>query len=115
MMIKVKFRYDSENGIFLMHIRGHASYAPRGEDLVCAAVSSLAITAGSAAQMFWAQGFLKRPPLVRLCDADALVIVTPQEECMDAVAMAFWTVQAGVFALEQRYRQYVELERVLKV
>ena len=114
-MIKAKFYYDSERGYLKMRIRGHASYAPRGEDLVCAAVSGLAVTAAEAARMFWTQGFLKRPPLVRLCDGDALVIITPEEECLDAAAMAFWTVQAGIFALEQRYRRYVQLERVLKM
>ena len=98
-----------------MHVRGHASYAPKGEDLVCAAASSLAITAGSAARMFWTQGFLKRAPVVLLCDGNALVVVTPEEECLDSVAMAFWTIQAGFFELEQRYPQYVEMVHVLKV
>ena len=114
-MIKAKFHYDSENGYLKMRIRGHASWAPKGEDLVCAAVSALAITAAEAARMFWSQGFLKRPPLVRLCDGDALVIITPEEECLDAAAMAIWTVQAGFFALEQRYPKYVQLEDVLKM
>lgn len=114
-MIKVNFNYNSEKGCLKMRILGHASYAPKGEDLVCAAVSALAITAGETAKMLWEQGFLKRPPLVMLHDGNALVIVNPEEACLEAAAMAFWTIQTGIFALEQRYPGFVQLEGVLRM
>ena len=114
-MIKVKFHYDSENGCLKMRISGHATYAPKGEDLICAAVSGLAITAAETARMLWDQGFLKRPPLVLLHDGNALVIVNPEADCVEMAAMAYWTIQAGIFALEQRYPEYVALESVLRL
>ena len=114
-MIKVKFHYDSEKGFLKMRISGHATYAPKGEDLICAAVSGLALTAGETAKMLWNEGFLKRPPLVALHDGNALVIVNPEAECLEAAAMAFWTIQAGIFALAQRYPHYVALDSVLRM
>ena len=114
-MIKVKFKYDTEKGSLKMKVQGHACCAPKGEDLVCAAVSALAITAGQVARMFWCEGWLKQFPLVQLCEGNALVILTPKEECLESSAMAFWTVQAGIFALQQRYPQHVHLEEVMEL
>lgn len=42
-MITAKFITDSEEGILSFEITGHAGYAEAGEDIVCAAVSVLAI------------------------------------------------------------------------
>lgn len=114
-MIKVNFNYDSEHGCLKLCILGHADCAPKGEDLVCAAVSALAITADETAKLLWEYGFLKRPPLVVLQDGNALVIVNPEEKYLTATAMAFWAIQTGFFALEDRYPQHVEMAGVLNI
>ena len=114
-MIDVNISFDPNRGSVKLKMRGHASYAPRGEDLVCAAVSALALTAGEAAVLLDSQGLLKRPPMVQLGEGSALVIVTPREHALAEVLMSFWTVQAGVFALQQKYPRHVRLTGVLKV
>ena len=43
-MIKIRVRRDSEGNPIALEIRGHALFAPRGSDIVCAAVSILAQT-----------------------------------------------------------------------
>lgn len=42
-MIQAKFRFDEADQIISYEITGHAGYAEAGEDIVCAAVSVLAI------------------------------------------------------------------------
>lgn len=41
-MIRVKIKREVNNNPVLVEIRGHALFAPRGSDIVCAAVSALA-------------------------------------------------------------------------
>ena len=114
-MIEVNVAYDSIRGGVKLRIRGHAGAAPKGQDLVCAAVSALALTAGQSVVLLHSQGLLKRPPMVRLGEGDALVIATPREGFLDEALMCFWTVQAGIFALQQKYPNYIRLTGVLKV
>jgi len=44
-MIKVEIRRSPEGEIISFLTKGHAGYLPRGEDIVCAAVSALVQTA----------------------------------------------------------------------
>ena len=44
-MIQVTFKKNSRGLITQFEVKGHASFAPRGEDIVCAAVSALTQTA----------------------------------------------------------------------
>lgn len=40
----IKIRIHSDRTHFRMDVRGHAEYAPKGEDIVCAAVSAITHT-----------------------------------------------------------------------
>ncbi|NLW06899.1 MAG: ribosomal-processing cysteine protease Prp [Clostridia bacterium] len=44
-MVKVTFWQNESLGLIGLTVKGHAGFAPRGEDIVCAAVSALAQTA----------------------------------------------------------------------
>lgn len=44
-MIKVTLKKNSRGLVTGFEVKGHASFAPRGEDIVCAAVSALTQTA----------------------------------------------------------------------
>ena len=50
-MIKVKVNYDNQN-ISSIEISGHAGYSKNGSDIVCASVSSIAITTVNAILKF---------------------------------------------------------------
>lgn len=45
-MIRVRIKKDSMHNIQSIRVSGHANYAPRGQDIVCAAVSTLLQTVG---------------------------------------------------------------------
>ena len=40
----IRIRYHTDGGQHCLRISGHAGYAPRGSDIVCAAVSAIACT-----------------------------------------------------------------------
>jgi len=46
-MVKVKF-YAGERGFVRVVVRGHAAYAPGGEDIVCSGVSSAVMLTANA-------------------------------------------------------------------
>ena len=114
-MIYARFSYEKRARRLRLEIRGHADTAPRGEDLICAGVSALALTAGKSAQLLHSRGLLTRRPLVRLESGNALVIATARSGCECEALMAFWTVQVGIHALAQLYPDHVTLEKVLRV
>lgn len=114
-MIEAKLNYDNFRGCIKLRLRGHAAAAPRGEDLVCAAVSALALTAGQCAVFLDRRGLLAREPMVRLHNGDALVAVTPTPEALAETLMCFWTIQSGLYALQKQYPQYIKLTSVLRI
>ena len=92
-MIDVAF--TQEKGTLKLTVRGHADTAPKGQDLLCAAVSSLVLTAGETVRLLEKEGYLARPPLIRLKSGNAVIIITPHREVLAEAALCFWTVQAG--------------------
>lgn len=114
-MIDVKLRYDPLRGNIRLRIRGHANAAPRGKDIICAAVSSLAMTAGECACYLHSRELLKRTPLVHLKSGDATVIITPREDALPEALICFWAIQVGLHGLAKRYPGYVNLSEVMKV
>lgn len=114
-MIKVKFTYDKRQHRVVLEVRGHAEFAPQGEDIICAGASILAVTAGSMAKnLFW-EDMLKRKPQVILRPGYCLVAASIREGFEAEVLMSFWTMQVGFHELEKLYPDYVELEEVLEV
>ena len=114
-MIHVKFRFNKEKGNICMRVRGHAEDAPKGESLVCAGVSALALTAAECAEKMWNMGFLTRPPMISLKSGDSLIIVTPKEECILEALMCFWALEVGIHKLQTHFPSYVRIQEVLKV
>ena len=86
-----------------------------GEDLICAAVSALALTAGRAAKYLYKRRLLLRSPRVQLIPGDSVVIATARPGFEAEVLMCFWTVQAGLSALAEMYPEYITLEEVMRV
>ena len=108
-MIEIKFYTDTRGGIH-MTLRGHAGAAPKGEDLVCAACTTLAYTAGQAAQDLKAQGKLTKPPKIKICKGAATIVATPKEGAVTEVLTMFRTVQCGAQVLAHNYPRYVRLQ-----
>ncbi len=96
-------------------LNGHAGAAPEGHDLVCAGVSALAGALGSAVERMGRNGMLVEIPRVDLFKGGAFIAAEPKEEWMDAVMMAYWTIQNGIVELAEQYPENIELLQVLHV
>lgn len=113
-MIAAKFYCRDSDGSIHMELRGHACSAPKGQDLVCAGVSALACTLGSAAERMYEQGMLRRCPKVELADGSAEVIAVPKVRFFQAALMVFWTVQNGIGTMAESFPGNVRVEEALK-
>ena len=83
-------------------VRGHAGTAPAGQDLVCAAVSTLTYTlAENVAQLHRWRKVAK--PKIRLENGDAEISCVPAAACRSAVMDVFEAVCIGFALLEEKY------------
>lgn len=78
-MIKVQY-WNGADGSRNLQMQGHAGAAPKGQDLVCAGASTLALTLGRAAVLMEEEEMLARPALVRLEAGDTAISVLPRRE-----------------------------------
>lgn len=112
-MINVHFFTQADGSVHL-EMDGHAGAAPKGEDLVCAGASMLCYTLAQAVALLDSQDALMYPPVIEIRSGEASIIATPKDAHVGTVCMAFWTVQAGFYALSSNYPDYVRL-RTMKV
>ena len=110
-MIMAKFNKGGDGSIRMV-LKGHARTAPKGEDLICAAATTLAYTAAQAVTFFHQQGKLKRPPKIDIREGSATVIATPTQEGYPQVLHAFWVVQCGIHLLVCNYPEQIRLEHL---
>ncbi len=92
-MIDVIIAYNETNKAFMLNASGHAGMAPRGEDLVCAAVSALVQTLAIYADS-----------VQRLESGRAILsgVGTAQYE-------AFKVVMSGILAIQRNYPKYLKI------
>lgn len=107
-MIKVQY-WNGADGSRNLQMQGHAGAAPKGQDLVCAGASTLALTLGRAAALM-EEEMLARPALVRLEVGDTAISVLPRREWASSADAIFWTILLGLSRLAQAYPQYVQLK-----
>lgn len=98
-----------------MSVAGHAGAAPRGEDLVCAGMSTLACTLGAAVERMYEQRMLRRCPKVELAAGSAEIVAVPKLRFYQEALMVFWTVQNGAGALAGSFPGNVRMEETLHV
>lgn len=108
-MIKVQY-WNGADGSRNLQMQGHAGSAPRGQDLICAAVSTLALTLGRAAALMEEEEMLARPAQVKLEAGDTAISVLPRREWASSADAIFWTILLGLSRLAQAYPQYVQLK-----
>lgn len=89
-----------------LEVTGHAGWAPRGSDLVCAGVSVLTATLAAAVTELWEQGRLNTQPEIAMGKGKAKILC--REETPEAL-QAFQTVLSGYRLLARQYPQNVVL------
>ena len=89
---------------------GHAGFAPRGQDIVCAGVSTLLAAAAETAARMRRDGLLEECT-VRLEPGDAEIAMKPTPEGSAKAEAVMEMLTAGAELLEDAYGQYVVIYR----
>ena len=109
-MIRAVFYRDRQGAITRFEITGHAGFADRGEDIVCAAVSAL----GQAA-ILGLEEVLDLIPEVDLDEDGRLICRLPRHvpaERREAAQAILETARVGITAIANDYGDYVRVEEV---
>lgn len=106
-MVTVEYTQDGRS--FCLQVSGHARSAPKGEDLVCCAASTLAYTGAQSALDLYTNGYLKQLPETQMVSGSALVAATATEEGLERTQQMFSTIVAGYALLARQYPEFIEL------
>ncbi|MGI5976167.1 MAG: ribosomal-processing cysteine protease Prp [Candidatus Limivicinus sp.] len=101
--------YSAGAGSFTLEARGHADYAPRGRDIVCAAVSSLIWALKAYVERMYGAGELIGRPLLEAENGRALICARPRREAAEKIRGAFELTKAGFSLLAGNYPGNVRL------
>jgi hypothetical protein len=87
------------------HIEGHSGYANRGEDIVCAAVSALAINCVNSIEEFAADDFQ-----IETDDARGMIDFVIPEEVSEQAELLLKSFVLGVGKISETYgEQYISV------
>ncbi len=105
-MIKVEFFGDSP--VLGFKIKGHSDFGEEGNDIICAAVSSVAyMTANTITDV------IKVEPLV-LYEADGLMELKLDESSAQRCSDILDGLVLQIDSLAQEYKKYIKVKKVLK-
>ncbi len=88
-------------------IKGHAGYGNPGEDVVCAAVSTLFYTAVAIAEEMEEQGQLWQPPKITASPGFGVVEFCPKPRFVPMATAKMETLATGLGLLGRYYPKYV--------
>ena len=99
-------KFYAKAGSLGLRISGHAASAPKGEDLVCAGASTLAMTLAANVSLMNAHGKLEKDPKIILRDGYALIRAKPKEEFRGELLNLYSIMQIGMYQLKHNYPEY---------
>lgn len=99
-MVEVKYK-DYE-----LTVKGHANYAEKGKDIICASVSTLACTLAQSGIELGDNGFLAMCDF-KLDEGDVHIQMIPNQDCEALVMTVFKTILNGYEMLADSYPQYI--------
>ena len=103
----VTVEYAHSNSAFCLQVYGHAQSAPKGEDLVCCAASTLIYTAAQSALDLYSDGALRQFPETVLDSGNAQVAAVAAAGAQERVAQMFRTVAVGFELLARQYPEHL--------
>jgi hypothetical protein len=104
-MIRVLILRDDHGHYKGFHIEGHAGYAGYGEDIVCSAVSVLAINTVNAIENFTEDAFTCIPD-----EETGLIRVDFPEELSHDAQLLVRTMVQGLVSMEESYSDHIHVE-----
>lgn len=90
-----------------LEIEGHAEHGKQGEDIVCAAVSTLFYTLGEA--LYQSQDMLFSPPVFKDEAGKGYLKCVPKPEYTGNITRTYWTVLTGMALVEKNYKKNIKL------
>lgn len=103
----VTVEYARTDKAFCLQVYGHARTAPKGEDLVCCAASTLIYTAAQSALDLYEDCALRQFPDTVMESGNAQVAAVAVPESLERVEQMFRTVATGLEMLARQYPEYV--------
>lgn len=89
-----------------LEVTGHAGYAPPGQDIVCAGVSTLVYTlAQNLAMTLFPENYI-----TQFDEGHAIIEAYPPRDKAEACRCMFMTIANGFAMLEAQFDQYIHLE-----
>ena len=104
-MVTVEYAHNDK--AYCLQVYGHARSAPRGDDLVCCAASTLTYTAAQSVVDLYEQGALRRFPDTVLASGNAQVAAVALSETQEKVEQMFRTIATGYEMLARQYPEYI--------
>lgn len=106
-MIQAKF--EASKGEIRMKLSGHAGFAEKGKDLICAAATAYAYMVASRMQYADFEKKLHAKPFTQLEEGNIVISVLPKDEHVGEVLNTFFDAQVGMKVLETNYPEYVKV------
>lgn len=101
-MINITFRPEKLE----LEVTGHAGWAKKGEDIVCAAVSALFYTLAEVLGE-WRE-LLKVEPCVKTEDGNGFISCLPKEEYEVNIAIVYKTILTGIQMVADNYPKCIK-------
>lgn len=98
---------DREN--LRISAKGHAGYAEKGKDIVCAGVSALVQAWAECVRVFEESGWTEHSEIA-MKDGDAEVSVAPLPAHRGAVIISFQTIVTGLLKLAGECPEYISVK-----
>ena len=103
-MINITFHPDT----FELKVEGHADHGKKGEDIVCAAISTLFYTLAEA--LCQSEEMMTAPLSFDESDGEGYIRCFPKEEYMGNISRTYWTILVGLQLVAHSYPTNVTFE-----
>lgn len=103
-MIQITFKPNTME----LEVSGHADHGKKGEDIVCAAVSSLFYTLGEA--LYQSTDMLSAMPIVKTEDGVGYIWSNAKPPYQGNIQRTYWTVLVGLELIAKEYPNNVKFE-----
>lgn len=93
---------------FELKIEGHAQHGKKGEDIVCAAISTLFYTLLEA--LHQSEDMMASPLSYDDSDGQGYIKCSPKEEYMGNITRTYWTILVGMELVANNYPDNVTFQ-----
>ena len=105
----IQVTVGDRDGVLWLSMAGHAGFAAKGQDIVCAAATMLIYTAAQAAMDMGCREELEKLPSVTLEDGNAGVAFRPKKDAMEKGRLVLEVIRRGLEVLRRRYPENVAI------